>query len=388
MNDLPDEPRQDFWLEPEHVELQHHFRRFVTDKLSDIAAKAEKEKRFAREAFGILRDAGYLAINYPEEVGGGGGDLLSACIYYEELTRASAGLSSGLFAHQHLGCGPIFKFGTTEQKEEFLLPGLRGEKIGAFGLTEPDAGSDIRGIKTWAKADGDDYVLKGSKLYITNGAIADFVLVAARTGTERSSDSITMFVVRSSTKGFEARELDKLGNYSVSTAFITLDDVRVHKSSILGEFGRGLAQLKATLTDGRILVANRGLGLAQLAVDLTVQYAQERKAFGQPIGKFQGVAFRIAELATQVDAARMMIYRAARLRMAGKDCAREASMAKLSSSKAAMDACTSGLLLHGGAGYMNEMKIAELYRDAPEAWIGEGTNEIQKLVIARTMGLA
>ena len=378
---------EDFGLEREHREFRDHFRRFVADKLAPLAARGEQEQRFPREVYAVLRDAGFLAVNFPVEVGGGGGDLLMACIFYEELTRAAAGVSAGVFAHQHLAAGPVLHFGTDEQKREFLLPAVRGERIGAFGLTEPDAGSDIRGIKTTARRQGGDFVLNGSKLYITNGAIADFMLVAARTGAARSADALSMFIVETRDPGVTARDLVKVGNHSSSTAFVSLEDVRVPASRVLGEVGRGLAQLKATLTEGRILVANRGLGLAQEAYELILAYAKERQAFGQAIGGFQGVAFKIADMAARVDAVRCMIYRAARLRMAGHDCIREASMAKYLASEAAVRTAAEALLLHGGAGYMEEMKVARLYRDAPEAWIGEGTNEIQLSVIARSLGL-
>ncbi|HET7874594.1 MAG TPA: acyl-CoA dehydrogenase family protein [Methylomirabilota bacterium] len=379
---------EDYGLEPEHRQFRDHFRRFVADRVAPLAARGEREHRFPREVYGVLRDGGFLAVNFPVEIGGGGGDLLMACLFYEELTRASAGVSAGVFAHQHLAAGPVLRTGTEEQKREFLLPALRGELIGAFGLTEPDAGSDIRGMRTTARPDGGDFVLNGSKLYITNGSIADFMLVAARTGEGRGSGAFSIFIVETRDPGVVARDLDKVGNHSSATAFVSLEDVRVPARRVLGEVGRGLGQLKETLMEGRILVANRGLGMAQEAFELILKYSGERQAFGVPIGHFQGVAFKIADMAARLDAVRLMIYRAARLRMAGRDCVREASMAKYLASEAAMRVTSDALLLHGGAGYMEEMKIARLYRDAPEAWIGEGTNEIQLGVIARSLGLA
>jgi alkylation response protein AidB-like acyl-CoA dehydrogenase len=384
---MVDNEFRDFGLAYEHEEFRAQFRRFVEDRLVPVAEQAEREHRFPREIYAILRESGYLAVNYPEEIGGGGGDLLMGCIFYEELTRAAAGISAGVFAHQHLGCMPLLRFGTDEQQAEFLLPALRAERIGAFGLTEPDAGSDIRGIRSHARKVGDDYVITGSKIYITNGGIADYLLLAARTGEGRRFDSISMFIVETDTPGVQASELNKVGNHSSSTALITLDDVHVPKHRILGELGRGLTQLKQTLVEGRILVASRGLAIGQEAFERILRYAGERQAFGQAIGKFQGVAFKVADMAARVDAVRLMIYRAARLFMAGRDCTREASMAKLLASELAVQAATTALLLHGGAGYMEEMKVARLFRDAPEAWIGEGTNEIQLMVIARTLGL-
>jgi len=378
---------EDFGLDSDHVEFRRQFRRFVADRVSPLAKRGENDKRFPLEIYGLLREAGYLAINYPEAIGGAGGDLLMGCLFYEELTRASAGVSAGVFAHQHLALAPIIALGTAEQKAEFGRPAIEARRIGAFGLTEPDAGSDIRGIRTTARRDGDDFVLNGSKLYITNGTIADFMLIAARTGQARAADSLSIFIVETADAGIATSNLDKIGNHSSSTALVSIADVRVPRHRVLGEIGGGLTQLKATLTDGRILVANRGLGLAQEALELVLGYARARQAFGQTIGKFQGVAFKIAHLAAQVDAARLMIYRAARLRMSGRDCTREASMAKLLASEIAVRATSDALLLHGGAGYMHEMKIAQLYRDAPEAWIGEGTNEIQLHVIARSLEL-
>jgi len=378
---------EDFGLEREHREFRDQFRRFVTAKIAPLADAGEREHRFPREVYPVLRDGGFLAVNFPEGVGGGGGDLLTGCIFYEELTRASAGVSAGVFAHQHLAAGPVFRIGTEEQQGEFLLPALRGERIGAFGLTEPDAGSDIRGIKTTARRQGGDWVLNGSKLYLTNGSIADFMVVAARTGEGRSGDALSLFLVETDDPGVSARDLLKVGNHSSSTAFVSLEDVRVPGRRVLGQVGQGLGQLKATLTEGRILVANRGLGLAQEAHELILRYAGERQAFGKSIGSFQAVAFKIADQAARVDAVRLMIYRAARLHMGGRECIREASMAKLLASETAVRVTGEALLLHGGAGYMEEMKVARLYRDAPEAWIGEGTNEIQLSVIARSLGL-
>lgn len=376
-----------FGLDEEHIEFKHHFRRFVEKEITPIAQAADTEGRFPKEVYPLLTEHGYLGINFAEEIGGSGGDLITASIFYEELTRASAGVSAGVFAHQHLACGPLAHFGTDKQKVDFFDPAIRAEKIGCFGLTEPDAGSDIRGMKTTARRDGDDFIINGSKLYITNGTIADFILVAARTGEPRDRQGISMFIVETTDPGFSATLLDKVGNNSSSTAAISLDNIRVPASRMLGEEGRGLGQLKETLTDGRVLVASRGLGIGQEACDLIQQYAQTRQAFGQSIGKFEGVAFKVAEMATRADAARLMIYHAARLRMAGEDASKEASMAKFLASELAVNASSQSLLLHGAAGYMESMKIAQLFRDAPEASIGEGTNEVQLLVISKSLGL-
>lgn len=377
----------EFGLSPEHIEFQSQFRRFVDDRLIDIAVAAEAEGRFPVRIYEELAAHGYLAVNYDEDVGGGGGDLLMGCIFYEELTRASAGISAGVFAHQHLAVGPILKFGNEAQRGAYLEAAIAAERIGAFCLTEPDAGSDIRGLRAFARRERDGWVINGSKLYITNGTIADFLIVAARTGEKRDDASLTLFLVDAATAGIESSELKKVGNHSSSTALISLDDVRVPFDAVLGTEGQGLKQLKSTLVEGRILVANRGLGIGQESLELAQSYAQQRRAFGQLIGKFQGVGFKIAEMAIRADAARLMIYRAARRHMAGLDASTEASMAKFLASELAVEASKTALLLHGGAGYMEETKIARLYRDAPEAWIGEGTNEIQLSVVGKSLGL-
>ena len=224
-------PYLDFGLEPEHLTFREQFRRFVQEQLEPIAIEAEAKGEFPKEAYRKLSEHGYLGVNFPEEIGGGGGDLLMGCIFYEELTRASAGISAGVFAHQHLATGPVLKFGTEAQKSEFAYPAARGERIGAFGLTEPDAGSDIRGIRSRAREVGGNWVINGSKLYITNGGIADFIVVAARTGDDRRSDSLTLFLVDTRNKGVNASELRKVGNHSSSTAFISFEDVEIAPST-------------------------------------------------------------------------------------------------------------------------------------------------------------
>lgn len=377
----------DAMLGSEHIEFRAAFRRFVEERLAPLAAQGEKEKRFPVEVYQELRQAGYLAPDCPEKIGGGGGDILIGCVYYEELTRIPAGVSAGVFAHQHLALKPLLTLGSDTQQREYLLPGVRAERIGAFALTEPDAGSDIMGIRTRARRDGDDWIISGSKLYITNGTIADFYLVAARTMAERRPDALSLFIVDARTRGLSATPLDKLGNHSSSTALVSLDDVRVGPGALLGTVGGGLAQLKATLASGRILQATRGLGIAQVALEQSLAYAQQREAFGQSIGGFQGVAFKVAEMASRVEAARLMIYGAACAHLAGKDAGSSASMAKFITADAVQYAVLNALTVHGGYGYMEESGVPRLYRDAPESYIGEGTPEIQLRIIARSLGM-
>lgn len=377
----------DVMLQSEHLQFRSAFRRFVQERLAPLAIEGEKAKRFPLEVYKALGEGGYLAPDCPEEIGGGGGDILIGCVYYEELTRIPAGVSAGVFAHQHLALKPLLTLGTEAQKREYLLPGVRAERIGAFALTEPDAGSDIMGIRTRARRDGADWIISGSKVYITNGTIADYYLVAARTMAERRPDALSLFIVDSRSQGLSASPLDKLGNYSSSTALVSLDDVRVGPGQLLGKVGGGLGQLKATLVSGRIMQATRGLGIAQSALEHSLAYAGQRKAFGRLIGDFQGVAFKVAEMAAKIEAARLMIYSAACAHIAGKEVSMVASMGKYLAADAVQYAVLNAVTVHGGYGYMEESGLPRLYRDAPESYIGEGTPEIQLRIIARAMGM-
>ena len=377
----------DAMLDEEHRQYRESCRAFMLDKLAQPAARGESERVFPLEVYSILREHGFLAPNYPEAIGGGGGDLLTGCIYYEEMSRLPAGVSAGVFAHQHLAIRPILEVGNETQQREFMLPAIRAERIGAFALTEPDAGSDVQGIRTFARRDGDDWIINGAKVYITNGTICDYFVLAARTARERRPDALTLFLVDRSTPGIDARPLDKLGNWSSSTGLVSFDDVRVGSGQLLGRVGGGLAQLKATLTSGRIMQATRGLGIAQVAYEKTLAYAQTRHAFGRSIGEFQGVAFKIADMHAQIEAARLMVYSAARAAMRGEDAGRLASLGKMLTADAVQFATTQAVMLHGGLGYMEESGVPRLFRDMPESIIGEGAREIQARIVARSLGL-
>ena len=377
----------DVLLAPEHLQFRDQFRRFVTKRLEPLALQGERDRRFPREVYKVLAEGGFLAPDYPEELGGGGGDILLGCVYYEELTRIPAGVSAGVFAHQHLAVRPLYELGSEAQKREFMFPALRAERIGAFALTEPDAGSDLQGIKTRARRDGDGWIISGNKVYITNGTIADYYILAARTSPERKPDAISLFIVDRNLKGIEASPLDKLGNHSSSTALVSFSDVRVGAGHLLGEVGGGLSQLKATLSSGRVMQATRGLGIAQIAMEKTLKYAQEREAFSKKIGQFQGVAFKVAEMAARIEAARLMVYSAAKDVIAGRESQRSASMGKFMTADAVIFCTQQAVNLHGGYGYMEESGIPRLFRDGPESYIGEGTPEIQLRIIARQMGM-
>lgn len=376
-----------FGLDDEHVQMRASVRALVRDKVVPLARDGEERHTFPRQVLPLLAAQGLIGLKYPVELGGQGLDILAECVLVEELTYAAAGLSAGVFAHSHLGIAPILYFGDDDLRAQFAAPALRGELVAGFALTEPSAGSDVKGIKTRARRDGDHYILNGSKVFITNGTIADYLVVAAYTDPDAGSRGISIFAVPTDTPGIETTALRKLGNWSSDTAEVFLSDVRVPVRNRIGEEHGGFIQLMRTLTEGRIIVSTRALALAQQAYDLALAYAKERSAFGHPISSYQAVSHRLAATAVDLDAARMLIYRAARLYMAGKDCAVEASKAKYFASTLAQRATTEAVHVHGGWGYMAEYEVERLYRDAPESVIGEGTAEIQLRVIARSLGM-
>ena len=376
-----------FGLDEEHVDMRASVRALVQDRVAPMAQEAEEHRTFPRELLPLLARQGLLGLKYPEALGGQGLDILAECILTEELTRAAAGLSAGVFAHSHLGIAPVLYFGSDELQADFAAPALRGELIAGFALTEPSAGSDVKGIRSRARRIGEDYVLNGSKVFITNGNIADYLVVAAYTDPDAGSRGISIFVVPTDSPGIERRPLRKLGNWSSDTAEVFLQDVSVPARYRIGVEHGGFGQLMQTLTEGRIIVSARALALAEQANEMAIGYAKERMAFGRPIGSYQTLSHRLASTSVEVDAGRMLIYRAARLHMAGRDCAVEASKAKYFASTLAQRATTEALHVHGGWGYMAEFGVERLYRDAPEAVIGEGTAEIQLRVIARSLGM-
>lgn len=376
-----------FGLSTEHRAMQQTLRRLVDREIRPLVQQAEKDKTFPREIIGVLAEHDLIGLKYPVELGGQGLDIIAECLLVEELTRAGAGASAGAFAHVHLGIAPIIYFGSEELQRTYAAPALRGELLAGFSLTEPGAGSDVKGIRTRAVRDGEHYVINGQKVFTTNGSIADYLVVAAYTDPGAGSKGISIFVVPTDTPGFEARPLRKLGNWSSDTAEVFLTDVRIPVGNRIGPEHGGFLQLMRTLTEGRIIVSTRALALAEQAFELALKYAKEREAFGNLIGSYQGVSHKIARMAVDVDAARLMIYRAARLYMAGEDCGIEASKAKYFATTVAQRVTTEALHVHGGWGYTDEFEIERLYRDAPESVIGEGTAEIQLRIIAKSLGM-
>jgi alkylation response protein AidB-like acyl-CoA dehydrogenase len=368
--------------------MQETLRKFMEREVKPLVERGEREHRFPPELVPLLAKHDLLGLKYPVEEGGQGLDIIAECIFVEELTRIAAGASAGVFAHTHLGIAPIINFGTEELREQFARPALRGELLAGFALSEPSAGSDVKGIRTRAVRDGETYRINGQKVFTTNGTIADYLIVAAYTRPGEGANGISIFVVPTSLPGVERRPLRKLGNLSSDTAEVFFTDVVVPASYRIGPEEGGFRQLMRTLTEGRIVVSMRGLALAEVAYEHALRYAKEREAFGHTIGTYQAVGHRIAQMSVDIDAARLLIYRAAHLYMAGDECAVEASKAKYFASTLAQRVTTEALHIHGGWGYTTEFEVERLYRDAPESVIGEGTAEIQLRIIAHSLGLA
>ncbi len=376
----------DFALSPQHEEIRRTVREFAERRIVPIAEELERKGEFPME---IIREAaalGLLGVPYPEEVGGTGLDSLAYAITVEELSRASGSVGIIVSAHTSLGCNPIYLAGTDAQKEKYLRPMASGEVIGAYGLTEPGAGSDSRGTKTRAHRDGDEWVINGSKRFITNAGVAGTYIVTAVTDREQDSGKISAFIVEADTPGFSiGRMEEKMGLHASNTGELIFEDCRIPAENLLGEEGEGDKLFLKTLDGGRIGIASMALGLAQAAYEAASAYAKERKQFGRPIGEFQGVAFKIADMATTIDAARLMTYRAAWLKDRGKPYTTEAAMAKLYASEVARDVTNDAVQVHGGYGYVTEYKVERYLRDAKLTEIGEGTSEIQRMVIARNL---
>jgi butyryl-CoA dehydrogenase len=331
-----------------------------------------------------MAELGLLGLPYPEKYGGGGGDYLSYAIAVEEIARACG--STGLIyaAHVSLGCGPIYYFGSEAQKQKWLPLLCSGRGLGAFGLTEPEAGSDAGSTRTTAVRDGDDYVLNGSKMWITSGAIAEVVTCTAKTDPGAGTHGISCFLVEKGMPGFiPGKNEPKMGLKGSVTSALSLENCRVPAQNLLGQEGEGFKQMLITLDGGRISIGAMALGLAQAAFDEATRYSKERVQFGQPIARFQAIQWMIADMATEIDAARMLIYRAAALKDAGRPFTKEAAMAKLYASEVAERAAFKAIQIHGGYGYSREYPVERIYRDQRLCTIGEGTSEIQRLVIAR-----
>lgn len=377
----------DFRLSEEQEIFRNAIRKFAEKEITPLVEKAEEEESFPTDLIPKLGKLGYLGLRYPTEYGGAGADKVMECIYAEELHRVCSGIAAGLLASA-LACDPIFYFGTEEQKHKYLVPTIGGEKIGAFALTEPNAGSDVASLQTYAVRDRDDYILNGTKIFITNGPICDYCVVAAYTDPDRKREGITLFIVDKGTLGFSvSRKLRKVGNRSSETAELVFQDCRIPAENMIGEKeGGGIAKLSKSLTSGRITFGARCVGLSQAAYEMSLQYARERVQFGRPIIEFQVNKFKLAEMAMYTDIMRTITFRAASLLDQGQSCSREASMVKLFCTETLQKITADAMQLHGGYGYMMEFPIQRVWRDARLYTITEGTSEIQHLIIAKESG--
>lgn len=369
------------------TEEQEMMRKMVRDfAQTEITPFIEKMEagEFPRPILNKMGELGLMGIPVPEEYGGSGMDFTSYIIAIEELSKVSATIGVILSVHTSVGTNPILYYGTEEQKQKYVPKLASGEYLGAFCLTEPSAGSDAASLKTSAVKDGDDYILNGSKVFITNGGEADVYIVYASTDREARSRGISAFIVEKGTPGLIiGKDERKMGLHGSKTVQLTFDQMRVPKENLLGEEGRGFSNAMANLDVGRIGIAAQSLGIAQAALDAATEYAKERKQFGKPIAAQQGVAFKLADMATNIEAARLLVYRAAHLRSLGKSCGKEASMAKLFASQTAVEVTTEAIQVFGGYGYTEDYPVERYFRDAKVTQIYEGTSEIQRLVISK-----
>jgi short-chain 2-methylacyl-CoA dehydrogenase len=375
-----------FDLDQEHELIRSTVREFADERVAPVAEELDRESRFPYDLVAEMAELGLMGMTIPEEYGGGGADTLAYAIAVEELTRIDSSVAITVAAHHSLGTLPIYYFGNEEQKQQWLPDLASGRKLAAFGLTEPDAGSDAGATRTHAELRDGDWIVNGSKIFITNAGtdITACVTITARTG----DDEVSNIIVPNGTAGYEiSKPMKKLGWRASDTRELSFKECAVAEANLLGPRGRGFRQFLEILDGGRISVAAMGVGLAQGAYDLAYAYAQERKQFGQPISKFQAVQFKLADMATEVEAGRALVYKAAWLKDQGRDFALAAAQAKLYTGELSNRAVNWALQIHGGYGYMDEYAISRLYRDQKILEIGEGTNEVQRMVIARQLGV-
>jgi len=376
----------DFELSEDHRVIRSTVREFAEARIAPVAEELDREHRFPYELVAELGELGLMGMPFPQEYGGGGADTLAYAIAIEELARIDSSVAVTVAAHTSLGTMPIYAFGAETQRQEWLPDLASGSRLAAFGLTEPEAGSDAGATRTTAELRDGSWIVNGSKMFITNAgtSITACVTITARTGP----DEISNLVIPNGTPGYElSPPLRKLGWRASDTRALSFHDCVVPGSALLGERGAGLRQFFEILDGGRISIAAMGLGLAQGAYDLALAYAKERHQFGRPIGSFQAIQFKLADMATEVEAGRHLVYKAAWLKDRGRPFGLEAAMAKLYTGELARRCANESLQIHGGYGYMDEQPISRLYRDQKILEIGEGTNEVQRLVIARRLGL-
>jgi acyl-CoA dehydrogenase len=373
----------------EHEELRASIRRFVAKELRPHASEWEDARWFPNEVFTRMAELGFLGLKYPEEYGGQGGDYVHDAVLSEELTRSgSGGLSAGIGAHVGIATPPVFKFGSEEQKQRFLVPAIRGEKIAALGITEPGAGSDVAGLRTFARKVDGGYVVNGSKTFITNGVRADFVVTAVKTTEEGGHRGLSFLLIEKGMEGFAvSKKLEKMGWHASDTGELSFDDVFVPDENLLGEENKGFYLIVANFQWERLLMALGAVGSMEATIERTVEFMKERSAFGRPIGKFQALRHKLAEMAVKLEASRSLTYHALRLFADGQDAVREVTEAKLLTQRAAFEVADDALQIHGGAGYMKEYELERAARDTRLGPIGGGTDEIMKEILSRQLGL-
>jgi len=375
-----------FQLSEEHEMIRKMVRDFAKNEVAPTAAERDEQERFDREIFDKMAELGLTGIPWPEEYGGIGSDYLAYCIAVEELSRVCASTGVTLSAHTSLAGWPIYKFGNEEQKQKYLKPMAQGKKIGGYGLTEPGSGSDAGGMKTTARLEGDHYVINGSKIFITNGGVADIYVVFALTDPAEKHRGTTAFIVEAGFEGFSVGKKEKkLGIRSSPTTEIIFENCKVPVENVLGEVGEGFKIAMMTLDGGRNGIAAQAVGIAQGALDAATEYAKERVQFGKPIAAQQGVGFKLADMATSVEAARLLTYQAAWLESEGLPYGKESAMSKLFAGDTAMKVTTDAVQVFGGYGYTKDYPVERFMRDAKITQIYEGTQEIQRLVISRML---
>jgi len=377
----------EFILEEKHTLIQKTVREFAQKEIAPKAADLDKEARFPAEIIEKMASLDLFALPFDEAYEGTGDGYLSYAIAIEEISKVCASTGITYAAHCSLGASPLNLFGTEEQKQQWLIPCARGEILAAFGLTEPDAGSDAGATRTTAIPEGDNYIINGSKCFITNASRASVAIITARTEAGEATRGISSFIVPTDTPGFTVSPpYEKMGLKGSDTAELVLEDVRIPRENLLGHPGEGFRQFLQVLDGGRISIGALSLGIAQACLDESINYARQRIQFGKPISKLQAIQFKLADMATAVENTRMAVYRAAWLKDNGFPFTREAAMAKLYASETAVKSALEAIQIHGGYGYIKEYPVERYLRDAKLMEIGEGTSEIQRLVIARQLG--
>lgn len=372
-----------FNFSKEYVMLRKMYREFADEQVKPLAHEVDEKEAFPVDTVKKLAKLGFLGIPFPKKYGGQNGDNLAYAIAVEELSRACATTGVIVSAHTSLCASPIYEFGTEEQKEKYLIPLAKGEKLGAFGLTEPNAGTDASAQQTTAILEEDGYLINGSKIFITNAGFADTYIVMAMTDKSKGIKGISAFIIEKDTPGFTiGKEEHKLGIRGSSTCELIFENCKIPKANLLGKEGQGFKIAMKTLDGGRIGIAAQALGIAQGALDETISYVKERKQFGKSISAFQNTQFKIADMSTKVEASRLLVYKAAKAKDTQTSYSTEAAMAKLYASEAAMDITVMAVQLHGGYGYTREYPVERMMRDAKITEIYEGTSEVQRMVIA------